>query len=774
MLPGPPDLLLLLCLLLLLSNPSLAAAPGSPSFVGVRVAGNTSLSVQIGAPSSDGGKPVNSFQTYVSDYSTDDLPMLDLKTFATATVNMGDAYSVWQSPSKVFDGNKDPAAWKDEINFSFPGDLHDCSLNPPSIIVDLQKVYRLSQVTMWPHWETNGRIRRYCSMRAAYSLSGDTSDFTDIFDYGNSYGPWTNANGYTKSIDSGDQYGRFVQFWLGPNTENRYVHLIEVAIYGVPVTLTTTSGSEIFANSVPHINVTVSHSSAGNTPTLVSVRLANSDGPSAILGQGYTSAPTAGPQQVIATVMADDRVSIDIIGLPDPSHDGGAPPTHYFATVSTPEFREVACDALTGDSSVDCTSVCTTVAQNTCQDHGLEMVIGRSKQHWISLFERFPLTEGYYFSAVPGISKPTSGGNFGNVAMNSDAMPSNGYRAIDGGKWWLRDTAYYHVNGNYKQNCLLSFWSRSFPMKFDDYECNACTGSKYVCSTNSQVGLDLFLNPPTKTVPLTSGEGRRRLGDGAEMDFSLAAAGVTVYNFRVAVCSRLGCGVSETVGTTAPDVCHHPKTFRKNAVCYACPTGYHSLSDNATQCEALCVAGKYFTGYTLKTCVNMSVPSCPPSRGFSSASATISATFEGSTEDDGACTPCAPGRYSAEDTAAPCAACAPGTFAGSVGGASACPACTPGTYQDEFESESCKACISGLYQDLYQQVSIESCKECEPGTYADLVVGGNPNCKDCPVGTNLKDNSGDPVFHDEASDCIDCPVNTYNPYRGLGTECYPW
>ena len=40
----------------------------------------------------------------------------------------------------------------------------------------------------------------------------------------------------------------------------------------------------------------------------------------------------------------------------------------------------------------------------------------------------------------PGIYKPSTVVDYRSVAMNSDAMPEGGYRALDGGEWWLRDT----------------------------------------------------------------------------------------------------------------------------------------------------------------------------------------------------------------------------------------------------------------------------------------------------------------------------------------------
>ena len=76
----------------------------------------------------------------------------------------------------------------------------------------------------------------------------------------------------------------------------------------------------------------------------------------------------------------------------------------------------------------------------------MQMVIPRSREHWVSLKQKFGTT---YFSTVPGIYKPSDGGNYTSVAMNSKAMPEGGYRALDGGEWWLRDTPFEQPDGNY-------------------------------------------------------------------------------------------------------------------------------------------------------------------------------------------------------------------------------------------------------------------------------------------------------------------------------------
>ena len=41
------------------------------------------------------------------------------------------------------------------------------------------------------------------------------------------------------------------------------------------------------------------------------------------------------------------------------------------------------------------------------------------------------------------------------------------------------------------------------------------------------------------------------------------------------------------------------------------------------------------------------------------------------------------------------------------------------------------------------------------------------------MGTKLKDKTREATLHDELDDCKDCAINTYNPFPGLGSECFP-
>lgn len=106
----------------------------------------------------------------------------------------------------------------------------------------------------------------------------------------------------------------------------------------------------------------------------------------------------------------------------------------------------------------DCTSVSMTNVSNSCTDVGLEMIIPRSYNHWVSMVNLLTdslIDPAIFFQVIPGISKPIVGktpclgGTNGIGIMNSGYCSSvtDSWRAIDNGTWWIRDNEYTEPNG---------------------------------------------------------------------------------------------------------------------------------------------------------------------------------------------------------------------------------------------------------------------------------------------------------------------------------------
>jgi hypothetical protein len=141
---------------------------------------------------------------------------------------------------------------------------------------------------------------------------------------------------------------------------------------------------------------------------------------------------------------------------------------------------DIGCDQLLANKGGACISTNKQTDPDTCKAHGYTMIVPKSRAHWKHLWAKYGRS---YFDTIPGIYKPTDGGDYTQVAMNSQAMTPGGYRAIDGGAWWLRDTLYSEPNGNYKANCWLGYRESNVDdLKFDDANCRFST-TKYICAT---------------------------------------------------------------------------------------------------------------------------------------------------------------------------------------------------------------------------------------------------------------------------------------------------
>ncbi len=123
---------------------------------------------------------------------------------------------------------------------------------------------------------------------------------------------------------------------------------------------------------------------------------------------------------------------------------------------------------------------------NTCKDYGLDIVYPRSKAQWTWMLAKFGTS---YFSTIPGVTKPGSGGSYTGCVMRDPKSYGSGcgdWKVPDGGRWWLRDSTYSEPNGDYTGNCWLSMYQHDpNDIRFNDGNCSYST-SKYICSTNDK------------------------------------------------------------------------------------------------------------------------------------------------------------------------------------------------------------------------------------------------------------------------------------------------
>lgn len=155
---------------------------------------------------------------------------------------------------------------------------------------------------------------------------------------------------------------------------------------------------------------------------------------------------------------------------------------------------------ITGGISVNSYS-----ASHTGTPLGLDLVIPRSKQHWIAMrnyVSNIIGDTGYtYFQAVTGIYRigTTTGGTYVSYAMRNPTSYGTGapdWRAKDGGRWWLRDTAYTEPNGDYTDGTWLgdmptrgglpNGYSGQDILFNDGAGGTYATGGSYLVSTNAK------------------------------------------------------------------------------------------------------------------------------------------------------------------------------------------------------------------------------------------------------------------------------------------------
>ena len=585
-------------------------------------------------------------------------------------------------------------------------------------------------------------------------------------------------------------------------------------------------------------------------------------------------------------------------------------PTFFSWSLSVTGLVEKKC--------TDFSSTCKTTSyfhnSDTCKDNDLQVLVPRSKDHFISLKARFGAS--YFNHGVTGIYCPKAG-SYTSVKFNSDDMPETGYKALDGGKFWLRDKSYSEPNGNYNAGGWLYFWKGKIGdinnIEFDDNQ--AQPASKYVCSDNNERRTELFLNPPSGIISIPSDKqlmigaevvgtssleriaesiapstlryvltvkacnivapslydpsyasgmltssgsyknaaigisySRGRLGDTGrawsalkvdqnqwwqiQSATSMIVAGVAVkgrpdtdqwvtkwkfqywdgaawkwvdggntFNGNADRNTQIEIAFNNPVATfkvrfrpwawsgypsarmalklghCSPgyeadlSICRAPENFVDYlGRCRACSEGKMSLANDATGCQDLCLPGTYLLN---GACVDMTTKTCIGGQGFFSASSKpLDSKFplHGSTANDGTCTPCSSGYFKTETAAVICTSCIAGMFATS--GASTCTDCFTGQYNDVATGgvSACKVCPAGTFREDPKATALAQCEGCYAGQYSSASAAA---CIECPAGTKLKDKTGDPPLHDNVDDCTDCEVNSYNPFPGLGAECFP-
>jgi hypothetical protein len=184
-----------------------------------------------------------------------------------------------------------------------------------------------------------------------------------------------------------------------------------------------------------------------------------------------------------------------------------------------------------------------------------------------------------------------------------------------------------------------------------------------------------------------------------------------------------------------------------NGKCHPCRDGKRS-QPGATKCvvntcqisEEMCGDGFDDNWFWSDDCDH-----CPKGRSLNS---------------DGACCPCAPGKYQAKNA-----------YSGDI-----CHNCPPGKYQPNFLEDECLICERGKYA---LKPGSDECRIAEKGRYVaesddytNLIISvacpagryadeeGATDCIDCPTGKFLAINQTHPTPSDSLASCSSCPSGT--------------
>ena len=269
-----------------------------------------------------------------------------------------------------------------------------------------------------------------------------------------------------------------------------------------------------------------------------------------------TNVPSKPSQTTLsnAGAPADDNLQVTVVD----GDDGGLPILHYKIQFmkETEVLKHIPCDVFTGGQP--CVATSRTTSEDTCKLNGLNLVVPRSKEHWIYMFANF---KDYMKKIIPGIYRPTNrcgnecGKIFNSEHLNFGDYGDDTWQAIDGGPWWVRDTSYGEPNGDYTGTCWLSLKNADVDnLKYNDAW--GCPSSrKYLCSNN----VPQEFSEPDPTGKITYAlvdEFQKTRAELADLIY-METSGSRPFMVHVYPCNQFGCsltpGISSTQYPPAPE-----------------------------------------------------------------------------------------------------------------------------------------------------------------------------------------------------------------------------
>lgn len=195
-------------------------------------------------------------------------------------------------------------------------------------------------------------------------------------------------------------------------------------------------------------------------------------------------AVTCGLPQTCKEIKTAIPASVDGDFTVDPDGAGALPSIKVFCDMTTDGGGYTMYSVTGGIATINKDQA------NSCTAVGLKMIIPRTKAHWTSMWKKYGAG---FFATIPGIYGKVSSKSYTGCAMNSGDAGACGmdWTALDGGAWYIRDTAYTEPNGDYTAGVWLGAvggldGQGLGTLTFNDITGGYSTGTSYVCSDNAK------------------------------------------------------------------------------------------------------------------------------------------------------------------------------------------------------------------------------------------------------------------------------------------------
>ncbi len=195
------------------------------------------------------------------------------------------------------------------------------------------------------------------------------------------------------------------------------------------------------------------------------------------------------------------------------------------------------------------------------------------------------------------------------------------------------------------------------------------------------------------------------------------------------------------------------KLDNNNKTCTACPAGYISHNNGATDCTQ-CTAGTAANALIGATgCIDCTTPGTYSGAGATSCSTCVAGTYANAATKATGCIAC----FSGAATRCPAGSTAKNScFSGAVPEGNDCK-CNAGKY---LNNGSCMDCPAGTYRSTSGATSISDCLDC----YTGIITGGT-----CPAGSIAKNS----CMSDPSPVNNNCGCNISAGYHLVNGQCYP-